>query len=174
MTTNNLHFYTLNDLLINDSNVMIKGELELKLAIAEWINIASSLKLKNILHYYHQFIEHHIENLESCFPNGKPNSILHADMVMKSLIQMTNEKMDKCSDPEIKDACLLASVQKIIHNKICFYGTAMAYAKALESEKYKSVFAEADSNEKQIDQRLSALAEKEINVIAKAPILIAP
>ena len=50
----------------------------------------------------------------------------------------------------------------------------MAYAKALESEKYKSVFAEADSNEKQIDQRLSALAEKEINVIAKAPILIAP
>lgn len=174
MTTNNLHFYTLNDLMTNDSKVMINGELELKPAIAEWINIASSLKLKNILHYYHQFIEHHIDNLESCFTNGKLNGLAYTDLAMKSLIQMTNEKLEKCSDPEIKDACLLASVQKIIHHKICFYGTAMAYAKALESEKYQSVFMEADNDEKQIDKRLTELAEKEINVIAKAPILIEP
>jgi hypothetical protein len=151
---------------------MINGENELKPAIAAWLTVSSSIKLKNILHYYHQFIEHHIENIESCFPNGKTNGVVHTDTVMRSLIQTTNEKLEKCLDAEIKDACLLASVQKIIHIKICLYGTALAYAKALDIERYKAVFAEAENDEKQIDQRLSALAEKEINVIAKAPILL--
>ena len=35
-----------------------------------------------------------------------------------------------------------------------------------------NLFKEAENNEKQIDQKLSILAEKEINIIAKSPILI--
>jgi ferritin-like metal-binding protein YciE len=128
--------------------------------------------LKNILHYYDHFVEHHVENIESCFPNGKTNGGIHADIVMKSLIQTTKDKIEKCLDAEVKDACLLASIQKIIHVKICVYGTAIAYAKALEIEKYMNLFKEAENNEKQIDQKLSILAEKEINIIAKSPILI--
>jgi ferritin-like metal-binding protein YciE len=128
--------------------------------------------LKNILHYYQQFVEHHIENLELCFPNGKTNGGIHADVVMRSIIQTTKDKIEKCYDAEVKDASLLASIQKIIHLKICYYGTAIAYAKALEVEKYASLFKEAEDNEKQIDERLSSLAEKEINIIAKSPILI--
>jgi hypothetical protein len=68
MLKNNQHFYTLNDLLTEDSKVMINGERDLKTAIVLWISMASSLKLKNILHYYQQFVEHHIENIEFCFP----------------------------------------------------------------------------------------------------------
>jgi ferritin-like metal-binding protein YciE len=172
MPNNNQKIYTLNDLLLEDAKIMINGEKELKLALAEWISIATSLKLKNILHYYHHFVDHHIENIEFCFPNGKTNGGIHADLVMKILIQTTKDKIGKCSDAEVKDACLLASVQKIIHVKICLYGTATAFAKALEIEKYVTLFKEAENNEKQIDQKLSLLAEKEINVIAKSPILI--
>lgn len=174
MLKNNQHFYTLNDLLTEDSKVMINGERDLKTAIVLWISMASSLKLKNILHYYQQFVEHHIENIEFCFPNGKLNSAVHNDLVMKSLIQTTDDKLEKCLDAEVKDACLLASIQKIIHVKICLYGTAIAYAKALEIERFGAIFKEAENDEKQIDERLTNLAEKEINIIAKAPILIEP
>ena len=172
MSNNNQQFYTLNDLLLEDAKIMINGEKELKSVLSEWISTASSLKLKNILHYYDHFVEHHVENIESCFPNGKINGGIHADIVMKSLIQTTKDKIEKCLDAEVKDACLLASIQKIIHLKICLYGTAIAYAKALEIEKYINLFKEAENNEKQIDQKLSILAEKEINIIAKSPILI--
>jgi ferritin-like metal-binding protein YciE len=172
MSNNQQKFYTLNNLLLEDVKIMINGEKELKLALVEWISTATSLKLKNILHYYHQFVDHHIENLDFCFPNGKTNGGIHADLVMKNLIQTTKDKIEKCFDAEVKDACLLASIQKIIHVKICLYGTAKAFAKALEIEKYVTVFKEAENNEKQIDQKLSLLAEKEINIIAKSPILI--
>ena len=172
MPNNTQKMYTLNDLLLEDAKIMINAEKELKLALAEWISLATSLKLKNVLHYYNQFVEHHIENIEFCFPNGKTNGGIHADVVMKSIIQTTKDKIEKCFDAEVKDACLLASVQKIIHLKICSYGTATAFAKALEIEKYVTLFKEAENNEKQIDQKLSFLAEKEINIIAKSPILI--
>lgn len=172
MPTNNQQFYTLNDLLLEDAKVMINVEKELKLALGEWISLASSLKLKNVLHYYNQFVDHHIENIEFCFPNGKTNGGIHADIVMKSLIQTIKDKIEKCSDAEVKDACLIASIQKIIHIKICHYGTALSFAKALEMEKYATIFQEAENHEKEIDKKLSILAEKEINLIAKSPILI--
>jgi hypothetical protein len=44
----------------------------------------------------------------------------------------------------------------------------------LNLEKFASVFHEAEINEKQIDDRLSQLAEHEINARAKAPILLSP
>jgi hypothetical protein len=63
------------------------------LALGEWISTATYLKLKYMLHYYHQFVEHLIENLEFCFPNGKTNVGIHADLVMKNLIKTTNDKI---------------------------------------------------------------------------------
>ena len=59
---------------------------------------------------------------------------------------------------------------KFNHFKISTYGTAAAFANALNMEKQASVFHEAEVNEKQIDDRLSQLAEHEINIKAKAPI----
>ena len=72
-----------------------------------------------------------------------------------------------CTDAEVKDACLLACIQAINHFKISMYGTAAAFANALDMEKQAAIFHEAEVNEKQIDDRLSQLAEHEINIRAK-------
>jgi len=42
----------------------------------------------------------------------------------------------------------------------------------LGMEKYAAVFHESEINEKQIDDRLTQLAEHEINIKAKAPIIL--
>jgi ferritin-like metal-binding protein YciE len=81
--------------------------------------------------------------------------------------------MKYCADPEVKDACLLACIQAINHFKISEYGTAAAFAKELNMEKSATVFHEMEINEKHIDDRLSQLAEYEINRKARAPIVIA-
>ena len=73
---------------------------------------------------------------------------------------------------EVKDACLLACIQAINHYKISSYGTAAAFAIALGMEKAAAVFHEAEINEKHIDDRLSQLAEYEVNTKAKTPILL--
>jgi ferritin-like metal-binding protein YciE len=91
---------------------------------------------------------------------------------MQAFIEDAKEKLENCTDAAIKDACLLASVQAINHFKISTYGTAAAFAKALGMEKSGIVFHEAEINEKQIDDRLSQLAEHEINVEAKSPLVL--
>jgi ferritin-like metal-binding protein YciE len=91
---------------------------------------------------------------------------------MHAFIEETGEKLSNCTDPEIKDACLLASIQAINHFKISMYGTAAAFANALEMDKQACLFHEAEVNEKQIDDRLTQLALYEINNHAKSPVTL--
>lgn len=91
---------------------------------------------------------------------------------MLAFIEETNEKLNSCADQKAQDACLLACIQGINHFKISLYGTAAAFAKQLEMEKFASLFHKAEVNEKQIDDRLSQLAEHEINIAAKTPVVL--
>jgi ferritin-like metal-binding protein YciE len=92
---------------------------------------------------------------------------------MQAFIDETDEKLNFCSGENIKDASLLASIQRINHFKISAYGTAAAFANALGMEEAATTFHSAEIKEKQIDDRLSQLAEHEINREAKSTVLLA-
>jgi ferritin-like metal-binding protein YciE len=98
--------------------------------------------------------------------------ISNENKILTTLIEDVSIRFELCSDPEIKDACLLASVQVINHYKICIYGTAAAYATTLGMEEAAKLFKMAEINEKQIDDRLSQMAEFEINKRATTPIVL--
>ena len=66
----------------------------------------------------------------------------------------------------------MAVVQNINHFKISTYGTAAAFANTLGMSKTAVLFHECEINEKQIDDRLTQLAEFEINNEARNSIAI--
>ncbi len=172
MTENNQTITTLQNLLDYDASKFISAEIQLKKSLPEWIKKAGSLKLKTVLHKYLDFIEQHVQKMEGFFEEENINSISLTNGVMKAYIEEANEKISICTDAEVKDACLLASIQAINHFKISTYGTAAAFAHALGMEKHGAIFHEAEVNEKQIDDRLSQLAEHEINIHARTPIVL--
>jgi len=172
MSANNQTITTLHNLLDYDVSKFTSAEVQLKNSLPKWINNAGSLKLKTVLQKYLVFVEQHIQKLEDFFEEEKITSLSVSNRVMHAFIEEAEEKLFTCTDAEIKDACLLASIQSINHFKISTYGTAAAFAKALDMEKQAAVFHEAEVNEKQIDDRLSQLAEFEINKIAKAPFVL--
>ena len=163
---------TLQHLLNYETSKFMAAEIQLKQYLEDWINRASSFQLKSIFQKYHDFVQQHIEKLSTFMEEERINSPGMADRVMKAFVEDTREKMNYCTDAEVKDACLLASIQAINHYKISIYGTATAFAKELEIEKAASVFHEMEINEKHIDDRLSQLAEFEINRKARSPIVI--
>ena len=110
--------------------------------------------------------------MEGFFEEEKINSLSLTNRVMRAFIEEAEEKLANCTDTAIKDVCLLACIQAINHFKISTYGTAATFANALDMEKRAAIFHEAEENEKQIDDRLSQLAEHEINIKAKAPVLL--
>jgi ferritin-like metal-binding protein YciE len=172
MEENNRTITTLHNLLVYDAGKFTSAEIQLQNSLQQWIPRAGSLKLKTVLQKYLDFVQQHVQKMEDFFEEEKFGSLGLINRVMQALIEETNEKLSGCTDTEVKDACLLASVQAINHYKISMYGTAAAFANALGMERQAAVFHAAEINEKQIDDRLSQLAEYEINIRAKAPILL--
>ena len=163
---------TLHHLLNYDAGQFSSGEMQLKIILPEWVNKATSQKLKDILARYHDFVQQHAERLGSYMESEGLISVSAGNKVINAFIEETEEKLASCADDEVRDACLLACIQEINHYKISIYGTAAAFSKSLGMEKQAQLFHDAEVNEKQIDDRLSQLAEFEINSKARTPITI--
>jgi ferritin-like metal-binding protein YciE len=172
MTEDNQTISTLHNLLDYDARKFTSAEIQLKTSLPDWISKAGSLKLKAVLQKYLDFVQQHVLKMESFFEEEKISSFSLVNRVMKAFIEEAEEKLNSCTDPEVKDACLLACIQAINHFKISTYGTAAAFANTLGIKNHAAIFHEAEVNEKQIDDRLSQLAEHEINARAKAPIFL--
>lgn len=172
MTEDNQTISTLHNLLDYDARKFTSAEIQLKTSLPGWIGKAGSLKLKTVLQKYLDFVQIHVQKLESFFEEEQISSLSLNNRVMQAFIEEAEEKLNTCTDTEVRDACLLACIQAINHYKISTYGTAAAFAKALDMQNQAAVFHEAEINEKQVDDRLTQLAEFEINVKAKAPIVL--
>lgn len=167
MIASNHTISTLHNLLDYDAHKFTSAEIELKNSLPGWINQASSLKLKAVLQKYLDMVLQHVDKMERFFEEENITSLCLTNRVMRAFIEETDEKLAQCADAEVKDACLLACIQVINHFKISTYGTAAAFANALGMDKQAGVFHTIEINEKQIDDRLSQLANYEINTLAK-------
>ncbi len=172
MVQENLTISTLHHLLDYEAGKFMSAEHQLSRELQQWINTACSVKLKTVLQRYLHDIDIHLQQMDEFINQGNLMSVRLNNRIMKAYIDDTNETLLTCSDADVKDACLLASVQLINHYKISAYGTAAAFASALDMEKAAQFFHQAEVNEKQIDDRLSQLALYEINSRAKAPITL--
>jgi ferritin-like metal-binding protein YciE len=62
-------------------------------------------------------------------------------------------------DPDVKDAALVANLQKIEHYEIACYGTLKAYAKHFKMEKVLALLEESSQEEGKSNKALISLAE---------------
>jgi len=169
---NNSPIAILHNLLDYDAGKFTCGEIQLKKNLPEWINKAGSLQLKQVLQKYLDQVQEHVQKMDVFITEEQFTSLSLINRVMQAFIDEANEKLNICTDAEVRDACLLACVQDINHYKISTYGTAAAFARTIGLEDSAVIFHELEINEKNIDDRLSQLAEYEINRRANAPIVL--
>lgn len=86
----------------------------------------------------------------------------HPDQAMRALVNEAH-KMTRVSGTNIRDAALVASLQRIIHYKIAGYGTIASYAKALGRIEEAASFASYAAQDKNIDAELTELAKSTLN-----------
>ncbi|MBI3137647.1 MAG: DUF892 family protein [Sphingobacteriales bacterium] len=163
---------TLHQLLDYDVCRFASSEVQLQKKLPEWAGRASSLKLKTLIQKYADLVSRQQQQLDRFIEEENINQLPLFSRIMQAFILDTEDRLIRCSDPEVTDACLLACIQGINHYKISAYGTAAAFAHALGMDAPATVFREAEVKEKQMDDRLSQLAEYEINLKARAPIVL--
>ena len=85
---------------------------------------------------------------------------------MEGLIEEGKEMMQEDMEPDVMDAALIASAQKVEHYEIAAYGTVRTYANLLGEKDHARILQETLNEEGETDKQLTRLAESQINVEA--------
>ena len=163
---------TLHQLLDYDARQFISAEVVLRNALPRWITSCGSLNLKTVLQKYLDEVEAHLVKLEQFVTAEQISSLTLVNGIMQAHVADIDERMHRCGDSEVRDAVLLSGIQLINHYKIGIYGTAAAYSRALDMDQAAALFYSCEAVEKQIDSRLSQLAEFDINKKARSPFVL--
>jgi ferritin-like metal-binding protein YciE len=91
----------------------------------------------------------------------------HTCKGMEGIISEGTKIMNEDMDPEVMDAAILASSQKIEHYEICGYGTARSYAIQLGHNEVAKLLSQTLDEEYAADFLLTELAERRINLEAE-------
>jgi ferritin-like metal-binding protein YciE len=160
----------LRKLFDEDMRAFISAEAELKQSLSGWTKIELTMPFMVLLEDYQDNIETHIDRLNRVFVLENITSAAFDNTVMKALIAETNTKLNTCSYPEVKEACLLGAIQKIIHVKISAYGTAASFANTLGLKDEAVLLHQCVDDEKDFDSSFSHIARNGINEKAVEPL----
>lgn len=87
----------------------------------------------------------------------------HTDGSMQAIVREADRWARMVSDPDLRDAGLIASAQRVEHYEIAVYGTMATWAKQLGLDDDLQTLLAILEEEKRTDQRLSDLAKRAIN-----------
>ncbi|MGZ5286009.1 MAG: YciE/YciF ferroxidase family protein, partial [Flavisolibacter sp.] len=87
----------------------------------------------------------------------------HECKAMKGIVEEANSIMAEEMNPEVMDAAIIASAQKVEHYEITSYGTARSFARELGLTKVQELLQQTLDEEYEADNLLTVLAESSIN-----------
>ena len=114
-----------------------------------------------------QQTEGHVERLNQIFALIGKSARGKKCQAIEGLADETEEIIKEAKTDSVRDAGMLAAAQAVEHYEISRYGTLKAWAEKLGMNDAASLLNETLEEEKATDQKLTALAESEINVEAE-------
>lgn len=119
--------------------------------------------LKECIQAHVDETEAQVERIEQALEmvGGKPGrKVCEA---MRGLIEEATHEMGENEKGPMMDVLIIASAQRIEHYEIAAYGTMVALAKAAGQQQLADLLAETLAEEKATDEKLTQVAESEVN-----------
>ena len=158
----------LRDALVDEIKDLYNAEKQLTKALPKLAKASTNDELREAFESHLEETENQVARLERVFEllDEKPRGKHCAGMA--GIIEEGNEKLEEDMEDSVMDACIIKSAQSAEHYEIGSYGTAIAWAEALELTEVAQILQETLAEEKAADAKLSALAESGINEAATA------
>lgn len=170
----------LNDLLKHEIMDLISAEDQIIASMPDMIEKSTDPDLKKALKEHLRVTEQQRKRLDQVQkllgeePEGKDTGLFsrlfksrHTCKGMEGIISEGTKIMNEDMDPEVMDAAILASCQKIEHYEICGYGTARSYSIQLGHNQVAKILSQTLDEEYAADFLLTELAERKINLEAE-------
>jgi ferritin-like metal-binding protein YciE len=154
---------SLEKLFIEELKDIYNAEKQLTRALPRMAKAAESQELSQAFTNHLRETEGQIQRLERVFKEVGQAVRGKKCKGMEGLIEEGKEMMEEDGEPEVKDAALIASAQKVEHYEIAAYGCLRAYAELLGYSEAAQLLQQNLQEEEAADKKLNQLAEGGIN-----------
>jgi ferritin-like metal-binding protein YciE len=158
----------LREALVEEIKDLYNAEKQILKALPKMVKGATSDELREAFESHLEETQNQVTRLERVFEllDEKPRGKHCAGMA--GILEESSETLEEDAEDAVMDAMLIAGGQRVEHYEITAYGTAIAWAEALELTEVAEILNESLAEEKAADQKLSAIAESGINEAATA------
>lgn len=163
--TNKLN--SLQDLFIDELQDLYSAEKQLVSALPKMAKNANNEQLKNAFEQHLNETKEHVNRLDQVFESIGEKAKAKTCKAMQGLVEEAQEMMKEDGDPNVMDAALIASAQRVEHYEIAGYGCVRTYARMLGYKQAETLLNQTLQEEAKTDEKLTKLAESSINVQAK-------
>jgi ferritin-like metal-binding protein YciE len=157
---------TLNDLFVKELRDVYNAERQLIRTLPTMAKKATSPELAQAIETHLEETEQQAERLEQVFEMLEVSSRGPVCKGMKGIIDEGKETLEEAEEPDVADAGIIASAQKVEHYEIATYGTLCEYANVLGHSEIADLLKQTLEEEKATDEKLTQLAERGINAMA--------
>ncbi len=147
------------DLYHDELTDIYSAERQLIDALPKMALKASSEDLKKAFENHLKQTLVQVSRVEEAYAQTGKNARAKSCEAMKGLIKEASQMMEEKASPEVMDAALIASAQKVEHYEIATYGTLCTWAKLLGYHKSLELLKLNLNEEEETDEALSVLAE---------------
>jgi ferritin-like metal-binding protein YciE len=159
---------TLRDLLIHELSDLHNAEKQIIGALPKLIKAAHSPKLRQAFEDHLAVTQKHVTRLEQCFAalGAKPSGAVCP--AMKGILAEGAELLKKqgTADPQVFDAALVCSAQRVEHYEMAAYGCVRAFCDTLGEKRVGKLLQETLYEEGEADKLLTILAVSDLNLAA--------
>lgn len=150
---------TLKDLYIEQLRDLYHAETQLLDALPRMAGAASNSRLKDAIMTHLDETRDHAQRLERIFGSLSVNPRGEVCHAMLGLMKEADALLEQPGDPDVKDAAVIACLQRIEHYEIAGYGTVKTFAKHLEYDDHVKELDHVLQQEGDADKKLTRVAE---------------
>lgn len=148
---------------------LYSGETQIIETLPDMIHAAHDDDLRSALEDHLKETEEQKDRLEQLSEDQgfKPDG--HKCKGMQGILEEGDELVgEKADDDDVRDAAIIAAVQKVEHYEMAGYGTARSYARLLGLDDVATTLQKTLDEEQDADERLTRIAESHVNRSALA------
>jgi len=154
---------TMEDLFVDQLRDMYHAEKQLVKALPKMAKNSNSAQLRDAFQEHLQQTEEHVTRIEQVFERINTRAKTKKCEAMEGLVEEGQELIDADPPAEVLDAGLICAAQKVEHYEIAGYGTLITWAHQLGHHDCAEILKTTLEEEKATDEKLTNLAESNIN-----------
>ena len=155
---------SLEELLLKELADLYASEQQLIPALERMSAKATNPELKQAFDQHRRETVGHVERLERVFRSIGVRPRRGAYDAVAGVVAETERLLKRKVDPDVRDAWLIASAQRVEHIEIANYGTARTFAETLAYTYPAQLLQQTLEEERSADEKLTNLAERFVNL----------